>query len=123
MTLLLVALGGAFGAMTRHLTVLAAARTLGPNFPWGVAIANVAGSFAMGVLAALLLERSGAASRFAPLILTGFLGGFTTFSAFSLDFARLVETGRLIAALAYAGGSVILSLCAVFFGLMAGRAI
>lgn len=122
MTLLLVGLGGALGAMARHLTVLAAARLAGPGFPWGVGFANVAGSFAMGLLAALLLERAGA-ERLAPFLMTGFLGGYTTFSAFSLDFARLAEAGRLGAATLYAGGSVALSLLAVFAGLAAGRAL
>ena len=122
MSLIWIALGGALGAVSRHLAVMGAGRAFGPGFPAGVMIVNVAGSFAMGLAAALLLERTGAA-RFAPLVMAGFLGGFTTFSAFSLDFARLWEAGRLGAAALYAGGSVMLSLFALFAGLALGRAV
>ena len=122
MSLIWIALGGALGAVSRHLTVLGALRAFGPGFPAGVMIVNVAGSPAMGLAAALLLERAGA-GRFAPFVMAGFLGGFTTFSAFSLDFARLWEAGRLGAAALYAGGSVMLSILALFAGLALGRAL
>ncbi|MFN3261037.1 MAG: fluoride efflux transporter FluC [Pikeienuella sp.] len=125
MSLIWIALGGALGAVSRHLAVIGAGRAFGPGFPSGVLLVNVAGSFAMGLAAALLLERAGpgtGAGRFAPFVLAGFLGGFTTFSAFSLDFARLWEAGRLGAAALYAGGSVMLSLLALFAGLALGRA-
>ena len=122
MSLIWIALGGALGAVSRHLAVAGAARALGPGFPAGVLLVNVIGSFAMGLAAALLLERAGA-GRFAPFVMAGFLGGFTTFSAFSLDFARLWEAGRLGAAALYAGGSVMLSILALFAGLALGRVV
>ncbi|MEO0362222.1 MAG: CrcB family protein [Pseudomonadota bacterium] len=122
MTLFFVALGGALGAAARYLTVVAAARAFGAGFPWGVALANVAGSVAMGVAAALILERAGD-PRLAALLMPGFLGGFTTFSAFSLDAARLMEDGRLGAAAIYVGGSVALAVLGLFAGLAVGRAL
>ncbi|ETX14958.1 camphor resistance protein CrcB [Roseivivax halodurans JCM 10272] len=119
LTLLQVALGGAAGAVARYLTGHAAVRLIGHGFPWGTFAVNVVGSFLMGVLVVALAEWN--ANRFAPLLLTGMLGGFTTFSAFSLDAATLYERGELALAGAYVGGSVILSLLAVFAGLAAGR--
>lgn len=122
MTLIYVALGGALGASLRWLSGMAALRLMGPNFPWGTAFVNVAGSFAMGVAAAVLVERTGNA-RLAAFLMPGLLGGFTTFSAFSLDAARLMEAGRMGAAAAYVGGSVILAVLGLFLGLAAGRAL
>ncbi len=86
-TLLQVALGGAVGSMARYLTNVAVMRGLGPGFPWGTLIVNVFGSFLMGVLVVWLAEKG--AMRHAPLLMTGVLGGFTTFSAFSLDAVTL----------------------------------
>jgi CrcB protein len=108
-TLPLVALGGALGASLRHLATL-----LWPA-PWGVMAVNVAGSFLIGLLAPRL-PPAGAA-----FLLTGLLGGFTTFSAFSLDALRLWEGGRGGAAALYALGSVGLSLLACGLGLWLGR--
>ena len=111
----LVALGGAVGAALRYLTNI-----LWPA-PWGVMAINVAGSFAIGVLAVPLLLSERGPHPLAPLLITGVLGGFTTFSAFSLDTLRLIEDGRPGAALVYAGGSVGLSLLACALGLWIGR--
>lgn len=123
-TLLLVALGGALGATLRVLSTALAARLLGAGFPWGTLFVNVVGGLAMGVAAGLLLERAGASSpRLAPFLITGVLGGFTTFSAYSLDALTLLERGRASAALAYAGGSVALSILALWIGLSAVRAV
>jgi CrcB protein len=122
-SLLLAALGGALGAALRLLSTVGAARLLGAGFPYGTLFVNVAGSLAMGVAAGLLLERSGDPSgRLAPFLMTGVLGGFTTFSAFSLDALTLMERGRAGAAVAYAGGSVLLSILALWLGLAAVRA-
>ncbi len=104
-----VAVGGALGASLRYLL------TLAWPAPWGVLAVNVAGSFLMGLLAVRL------APSLAPLLLTGVLGGFTTFSAFSLDVLRLVEGGRWAAAALYVVGSVGLSLLACAAGLWLGR--
>jgi CrcB protein len=104
-----VALGGALGASLRHLATI-----LWPA-PWGVVAVNVFGSFLIGVLSVRLSPVA------APLLLTGVLGGFTTFSAFSLDALRLLESGRLGAATLYVGASVVLSLLACAAGSWLGR--
>ncbi len=120
----LVAMGGAVGALLRFLTVGWASRAFGLDFPWGTMIVNILGSFVMGLLAVMLLERfDGSWGRYAPLLMTGVLGGFTTFSAFSLDALYLMERGRIGSALAYVGGSVGLAILGLFIGLAAARAI
>ncbi len=108
--------------MLRYLSVHAALRLFGPGFPWGTLIVNVAGSLIMGVAAALILEKTGA-GRIYLFLMTGVLGGFTTFSAFSLDALYLIERGKLAASVAYIGGSVALSILALILGLWAGRAL
>ncbi len=111
MTILSIALGGALGSVLRYLAVSA----LGA--PWGVAV-NVAGSFAIGVLYVLLASRA----ALAPFLLTGILGGFTTFSAFSLDSLKLWESGQPAQAALYVAASVLLSLAAVAAGASLARA-
>ncbi|HYD98422.1 MAG TPA: CrcB family protein [Alphaproteobacteria bacterium] len=115
--LLAVALGGAIGAAGRHLCVLWFG---GAGFPWAVLGVNVAGSFAMGVLAALL-ARLAAPAGLQLFLATGILGGFTTFSAFSLDAVRMLELGELLPASGYILGSVALSIAALYLGLQAVR--
>lgn len=123
MTAFSVALGGAIGALLRWLVMGWAGRSLGHGFPWGTACVNVAGSLVMGLAAAALLERlPGGFGRFGPFVLSGVLGGFTTFSAFSLDALYLMERGRAGAAAVYVGGSVALSIAALAAGLALGRA-
>ncbi|MEP3277158.1 MAG: fluoride efflux transporter CrcB [Stappiaceae bacterium] len=119
--LLLVALGGAVGASCRHLVGLAALRLLGPGFPWGTLAVNVLGSFAMGVFIEMLLHRLGGSPDLRYIIATGFLGGFTTFSAFSLDFAVLWERGDVTQAGLYLLASVLFSVFALFAGLWVVR--
>lgn len=119
--LLLVAVGGAIGASARHLVNLGALRLVGPNFPWGTMAINIAGSFAMGVFIELLGRRFNASNELRLFVATGILGGFTTFSAFSLDFAVLWERGAALPALAYALASVVGSLLAIFAGLWLAR--
>ncbi|MEM9736898.1 MAG: fluoride efflux transporter CrcB [Pseudomonadota bacterium] len=121
--LALVAAGGAAGAVLRFLVGHWALRLLGPGFPWGTFAVNVLGSFAMGLLAVWLMERPGAWSRWAPLLMTGLLGGFTTFSAFSLDALTLIERGRAGLALGYIGGSVVVSVAALWAGLTLARSL
>ncbi|MEL6478939.1 MAG: fluoride efflux transporter CrcB, partial [Pseudomonadota bacterium] len=106
--LAMVAAGGALGASARFLVGHWALRLLGPGFPWGTLLVNVLGSLAMGVLAVVLMERAGAWARWAPFAMTGVLGGFTTFSAFSLDVLSLIERGKPALAMAYIAGSVLL---------------
>ena len=119
MTLPQVALGGALGASLRYLTNVAAMRTFGPGFPVATVLVNVLGSFLMGVLVVALAEKGG--MRFAPLLMTGVLGGFTTFSAFSLDAVTLYERGQIALAGGYVLGSVILSLAALVAGMAITR--
>ena len=118
--LVMVGLGGGVGACLRYLTGVLAVRLFGHGFPWGTAIVNVFGSFLMGVMAVWLMERGGGL-RLTPLLLTGLLGGYTTFSAFSLDAVYLIERGRTLAAGGYVGGSVLLSVGALMLGLWIGR--
>ena len=114
-SLLQVAAGGALGAGARYLVNVAAMRALGPGFPWATMVVNVAGSFLMGVLVVWLAKRGG--TGWAPFLMTGVLGGFTTFSAFSLDVATLWERGEAGLAAAYALASVVLSVGALFAAL------
>lgn len=120
-TLAQVALGGALGASGRYLTGVAAIRLMGPGFPWGTLAVNLIGSFVMGVLVVLLGHLS--ANRFAPLLMTGVLGGFTTFSAFSLDALTIWERGQQGLAALYVGVSVVGSLAAIAAGLWIARSI
>lgn len=120
-TLAQVAFGGALGASARYLTNVGVMRLVGPGFPFGTILANVLGSFLMGVLVVALAKRGG--THLAPLLMTGLLGGFTTFSAFSLDTLTLYERGDLGPAAAYVGGSVALSLAAIAVGLFVARAV
>jgi CrcB protein len=115
--LLLVALGGAVGSLARYGVGLAAARWFGLAFPWGTLFVNVAGGLAMGVLAA----RVGPEQEGLRLLLgVGLLGGFTTFSAFSLETVRLMEQAPAHGAL-YAAASLVLSVGACWAGLVLGR--
>jgi CrcB protein len=119
--LLAVAAGGGLGAALRFLAVSGMTRAF-PGFPWGTLVVNVLGSAVMGVLAVVLMERfPGGWGRLAPFLITGVLGGFTTFSAFSLDALYLIERGRLFAAAGYVAGSVILSVAALWLGLALAR--
>jgi len=120
--LLLVMAGGAVGAGLRYEVGHLALRGLGPAFPWGTLIVNLVGGFLMGVLAGML-ARHGANGEPARLLLgVGVLGGFTTFSAFSLDAWNLIERGQIGLALGYALVSVVLSVALLFAGLTLARA-
>lgn len=113
-----VALGGAMGATARYGVNRAAMAAFGPGFPWATLIVNVAGSFLMGVLV-VVLSRPG--NAWAPLLMTGVLGGFTTFSAFSLDTLTLWQRGAQGVAAVYVAASVGLSLLAIAAGLAVAR--
>lgn len=113
--------GSAVGAMARHAVNLLAMRLFGPDFPWGTVAVNISGSFLMGLLAGLFAIVWNAPQDLRLFLTTGILGGFTTFSAFSLDVALLWERGQAPHALAYAAGSVMISLLALFSGLALGR--
>ena len=113
--LLQVALGGAIGSALRYGVNVSAGRAFGAGFPWATLIVNVAGSFVMGLLVVVLAEKGG--TRLSPFLMTGVLGGFTTFSAFSLDTLTLWERGAHGLALAYVAASVVLSLAAIALAL------
>lgn len=122
--LLIVALGGAIGASLRYLSGLAILRIAGPAFPYGTLFVNVVGSFIMGLIIAWLAKRTGGSSAELRLFLaTGLLGGFTTFSAFSLDFANMWQRGDTTAAFTYVLASVFISVLAIFAGLWLARTV
>ena len=124
MTLLSVAAGGAIGAALRWALMGWIGRGLGAGFPFGTMAVNVLGSVAMGFAAIVLMERApGSWARWAPFLMTGVLGGFTTFSAFSLDAFFLLERGRWIDALGYVAGSLLLCIGGLWAGLTIGRVI
>jgi CrcB protein len=122
---LLVFIGGGIGALARHGVNIGVGRLIGTNFPWSTAIINVVGSFVMGLVAGYFAFRgAGGWGQHARLfIATGILGGFTTFSAFSLDTALLWERGAAGQAAAYVLGSVALSILGLFAGLGLVRAL
>ncbi len=124
MQALLVFLGGGLGAVGRWAFGLAAARWLGTAWPWGTLGVNILGSFAMGLVMTWVL-RGGAISPGAEnwrlFLATGILGGFTTFSAFSLESARMIETGQWGQAGLYGLTSVVVSIAALFAGMALGR--
>lgn len=123
MIVLWVALGGGLGAAARYGINVWAGRAFGGEFPWQTLIVNVFGCFVMGVLTGLMALKLNASTETRAFLTTGILGGFTTFSAFSLDFALLFERKAYLAAGAYAAASVLFSLIAVFAGLQLMRTI
>jgi fluoride exporter len=121
MPLFLVMLGGALGAGARHLVGAGVLAWRGPGFPLATLLVNVAGGLAMGLLAGVL-TRVGGGEAWRLFLGVGVLGGFTTFSAFSLDAVLLAEQGRLLAATGYVAASVIGALAALVAGLYVARA-
>lgn len=118
---LLASLGGAIGAGARHLVTVGALRLLGSVFPWATLMVNVVGSAAMGFLLGLIAMRLVGSVEWRTFLLTGILGGFTTFSAFSMDAAQLWDRGASGLALLYVLSSVMLSIAAFYFGAFAAR--
>jgi CrcB protein len=119
---LIVFLGGGIGAALRHGVNIAATRTVGTAFPYGTLAVNVAGSIAMGALAAYFAFRGDASQHWRLFLTTGILGGFTTFSAFSLDAVVLYERGEMGLASLYVLASVGMSIAGLFAGLALVRA-
>lgn len=117
--ILLVFVGAGLGGVLRHGVNVGAARLVGTNFPWGTLTVNVVGSLVMGLAAGYFAFRDGMNwTQHARLFLTtGVLGGFTTFSTFSLDVAVLLERGETGSALIYAMASLVVSVLALFAGL------
>ena len=120
----LVALGGAIGASARYGTSLAVGHLWRTSFPFATLLVNVTGSLAMGLLIGWLTRTLPAWQNEARLfVAVGVLGGFTTFSAFSLDVVTLFERGEVLSAFLYILGSVVLSVAALFVGLLLMRAL
>ena len=117
MLYLIVFLGAGIGGALRHGVNVGTARLLGLGFPFATLAVNVAGSFAMGLLAGYFAYRTGVSQHMRLFLTTGLLGGFTTFSAFSLDTALLIERNAFAQAAIYVLASVLVSLLAVFAGL------
>jgi len=114
----LVAVGGAFGAVGRYLLGVQVFRVAGPGFPYGTFLANILGGLLMGVLVGVLALRGGADQEKWRLLLgVGVLGGFTTFSSFSLETLLMMQRRDFAGAAAYSFASVVFSVTALFFGL------
>jgi CrcB protein len=119
---LAVALGGALGSVARYLMVGQMTRWFGPSFPWGTLTVNVIGGLAIGILAEAMALKWSVTQETRLFLITGILGGFTTFSAFSLEVVALAQRGAFGPALVYIVASVVLSVGAAFAGLALARA-
>ncbi len=117
MNYLLVFIGGGLGSCLRHAVNVVCPRLLGTNFPYHTFIINISGSTIMGLVAGYLAFKGHAAQSWQLFVMTGILGGYTTFSAFSLDAGLLYERGEIGLAALYVLGSVILSILGLFAGL------
>lgn len=120
-TVVMIALGGASGAVGRHLVGSAVAHAVGGSYPWGTFAVNAAGSFVLGALAGAMALAWTPSPETRAFLVVGFLGGFTTFSAFSLDAVLLAERGRSDLAAAYVVSSVAVSVGGLFAGLRLAR--
>ncbi|MCK4609257.1 MAG: fluoride efflux transporter CrcB [Gammaproteobacteria bacterium] len=119
--LIAIALGGALGSVLRYVTSLGIQNWLGGSFPWGILAVNVLGSFAMGLLTMVLLHRLDLNPVWSGAILVGLLGGFTTFSSFSIDAVNLFRGGAGLQSMLYIFASIILCLLAAWLGVILGR--
>ncbi|MDQ3128434.1 MAG: fluoride efflux transporter CrcB [Chloroflexota bacterium] len=123
MTLVLIAAGGAAGAVARYLVDVAVLARFGGAFPLGILLVNLSGAFVLGVLAALIVDRGVLPADLRAPLLVGFLGAYTTFSTLMLDSWRLIEDGLPALGVVNLVGSVVLGVVAVVGGLWIGRAI
>jgi fluoride exporter len=123
MPLVLIAIGGAAGAVARYVLDVAVATRLVGAFPWGTLVVNLSGSFALGFLFALVVERELLPAGARGPLMIGFLGAFTTFSTLMLESWRLWEDGAVTLALGNLAGSMLLGVVALVAGLTLGRAI
>jgi CrcB protein len=115
--LLAIAIGGGIGSLARHYLSTGIYQITGTNFPYGIFVVNVLGGLVMGIIVELGALKLNYSLEMRAFLTTGILGGFTTFSTFSLDAALLIERGDWIGAFIYMIGSVVLSVGALFFGL------
>jgi CrcB protein len=123
MPLVLIAAGGAAGAVTRYLVDVFVSERFGSAFPLGTFVINLTGAFALGLLYALAIERSVLPADIRGPLMIGFLGAYTTFSTLMLESWRLVEDGALMLAITNVAGSAVLGIVAVVVGLAVGRAL
>jgi len=121
--ILAVASGGAIGAVARFFVGKGVLNLMGPGLPWGTFTVNILGSFIIGLLVEVLALRMHASHEWQGFLIVGVLGGFTTFSAFSLEVALMIEKGQITTAMGYAFASLFLSVVALFIGLYAGKVI
>jgi fluoride exporter len=122
MSLVLIAIGGAAGAVSRYLVDSTISQAVASAFPWGTLAINLSGSFLLGLLFALATERGVLPAEIRGPVMIGFVGAYTTFSTWMLESWRLVEDGSLGLAAANLAGSLVLGVAAVFLGLTIGRA-
>lgn len=120
---LLVGAGGFLGAITRYLIDGRIAAYAGGAFPWGTFAINVSGSFAVGLLFALMIDRAVLAPELRAPLMIGFLGSYTTFSTLALESWRMIEDGAWLSATLNLGGSIVIGLVAVIAGVALGRMI
>lgn len=118
-----VAIGGAIGALLRYWSTIGVHHLLGKGFPYGTLTVNVAGSLLAGILYVLLVERLQVGTEWRALLITGLLGGFTTFSTFSLETLMLVEQGEALKAALNVVVSVAVCLAAAWVGIVIGRSL
>lgn len=121
--ILAVASGGAIGAVARFLVGKGVLNLMGPGLPWGTFTVNILGSFIIGLLVEVFALRMHSSHEWQGFLIVGVLGGFTTFSAFSLEVALMIEKGQITTAMGYAFASLFLSVVALFIGLYAGKVI
>lgn len=120
---LAIAAGGALGALSRHYVAGLVVRMSGLGTPVGILVVNVAGSLLMGLLVGLLAFKLSLPQAARAFLAVGFLGGFTTFSSFSLDAALMIEQHQLVRAAVYIGFSVVLSIAGLFLGMAIAKAL
>jgi len=121
--ILAIAGGGALGSLARFWVSTGIYQLFGRSFPWGTLVVNVSGSFVMGFLFVLFLERLAAAPEWRAAVLVGFLGAYTTFSTFSIETLSLMEEGFLLKALLNVAASVLVCLLACWVGVILGRSL
>ena len=123
LNIFLVALGGALGSVARYFVSVWSVRLAGPSFPWGTLTVNIVGAFLIGLMVETIARRFDASAEMRLFLVTGILGGFTTWSSFTLDAVALFERGDLGLSALYLAGSLVVSFAAVFAGLALGRAL
>lgn len=122
-TIVIVALGGALGAVARYGVNVGTVNFIGHGFPWATLVVNVLGSFLMGLMIAKFSQMNEVSQEMRMFCMTGFLGAFTTFSTFSLDFVTMWERGEMVQALVYMLASVVVSILSLFLALWIMRGI